>query len=100
MSDRRATCTPRQNAATDSFFILHPFPRAPPALGCNPLRRCLAAFFLHPSSFILHPSSFILFFVPTLLKLSCPDQVGLLARISGWVAAHGGNLITVHQFTD
>lgn len=36
----------------------------------------------------------------TLLKLSCPDGVGLLSRISGWVAAHGGNLVEVHQFTD
>jgi formyltetrahydrofolate deformylase len=36
----------------------------------------------------------------TLLKLSCPDRVGLLARISGFVAAHGGNLTEVHQFTD
>ena len=36
----------------------------------------------------------------TLLKLSCPDQVGLLSRISGWVAEQGGNLVEVHQFTD
>lgn len=36
----------------------------------------------------------------TLLKLSCPDGVGLLSRISGWVAQHGGNLVEVHQFTD
>lgn len=38
--------------------------------------------------------------MPTLLKLSCPDQVGLLARISGWIAERGGNLVAVHQFTD
>jgi formyltetrahydrofolate deformylase len=36
----------------------------------------------------------------TLLKLSCPDRVGLLSRISGFVAEHGGNLVEVHQFTD
>ena len=36
----------------------------------------------------------------TLLKLSCPDRVGLLSRISGFVAGHGGNLVEVHQFTD
>src|SRR3954465_16071352 len=36
----------------------------------------------------------------TLLKLSCPDRVGLLSQISGFVAQHGGNLIEVHQFTD
>ncbi len=36
----------------------------------------------------------------TLLKLSCPDRVGLLARITGFVASHGGNLREVHQFTD
>jgi formyltetrahydrofolate deformylase len=36
----------------------------------------------------------------TLLKLNCPDNVGLLSRISGWVAAQGGNLVEVHQFTD
>lgn len=36
----------------------------------------------------------------TLLKLSCPDRVGLLAGISGFIAQHGGNLVEVHQFTD
>jgi formyltetrahydrofolate deformylase len=36
----------------------------------------------------------------TLLKLSCPDRVGLLARISSFIAQHGGNLEEVHQFTD
>ncbi len=36
----------------------------------------------------------------TLLKLSCPDRVGLLSRISGFMAEHGGNLVEVHQFTD
>ena len=36
----------------------------------------------------------------TLLKLSCPDRVGLLSRISGFVAELGGNLVEVHQFTD
>lgn len=36
----------------------------------------------------------------TLLKLACPDRVGLLARISGFVAEHGGNLLEVNQFTD
>ena len=35
-----------------------------------------------------------------LLMLSCPDRVGLLSRISGFVAEHGGNLVEVHQFTD
>ena len=36
----------------------------------------------------------------TLLKLACPDRVGLLAKITSFVAAHGGNLLEVHQFTD
>jgi formyltetrahydrofolate deformylase len=36
----------------------------------------------------------------TLLKLSCPDRVGLLSRITGFVAQRGGNLVEVHQFTD
>jgi len=36
----------------------------------------------------------------TLLKLSCPDRVGLLSRLSSFVAQHGGNLVEVHQFTD
>lgn len=35
-----------------------------------------------------------------ILRFSCPDRVGLLARISGFVAEHGGNLLEVHQFTD
>ncbi len=36
----------------------------------------------------------------TLLKVSCPDRVGLLARITNFVAEQGGNLKEVHQFTD
>lgn len=36
----------------------------------------------------------------TLLKLSCPDRVGLLAELSGFFAQNGGNLLEVHQFTD
>jgi len=36
----------------------------------------------------------------TILKLSCPDRVGLLARLTGFVAGHGGNLLEVHQFAD
>ena len=36
----------------------------------------------------------------TVLRLSCPDRVGLLSQISGFVARQGGNLIEVHQFTD
>ncbi len=36
----------------------------------------------------------------TLLKISCPDQVGLLARLTQFIACHGGNLLEVHQFTD
>lgn len=36
----------------------------------------------------------------TLLKISCPDRVGLLARLTSFVAFHGGNLLEVNQFTD
>ena len=36
----------------------------------------------------------------TLLKVSCPDRVGLLARITSFIAERGGNLKEVHQFTD
>jgi len=36
----------------------------------------------------------------TLLRLSCPDRVGLLALISNFIARHGGNLTEVHQYTD
>jgi formyltetrahydrofolate deformylase len=35
-----------------------------------------------------------------ILRLSCPDRIGLLAQIAGFVARHGGNLVEVHQFTD
>lgn len=35
-----------------------------------------------------------------ILKLSCPDAVGLLSRVTGFVAGMGGNLLEVHQFTD
>lgn len=36
----------------------------------------------------------------TLLKLACPDRVGLLSRLTQFVAGHGGNLLEVNQFTD
>ncbi len=36
----------------------------------------------------------------TILKLNCPDAVGLLARITGLIAASGGNLLDVSQYTD
>ncbi len=36
----------------------------------------------------------------TLLKLSCPDRVGLLSRVTAFIAERGGNLAEVHQFTD
>ena len=36
----------------------------------------------------------------SVLRLSCPDRVGLLARLSGFFAGHNGNLVEVHQFTD
>ena len=36
----------------------------------------------------------------TILKLSCPDRVGLLAKITNFVANQGGNLEEVHQYTD
>ena len=36
----------------------------------------------------------------TLLKLSCPDRVGLLSYLTSFIAERGGNLEEVHQFTD
>lgn len=36
----------------------------------------------------------------TLLKIACPDRVGLLAQLTTFVAFHGGNLLEVEQFTD
>jgi formyltetrahydrofolate deformylase len=36
----------------------------------------------------------------TILKLSCPDRVGLLARLTNFFAQLGGNLLEAHQFTD
>jgi formyltetrahydrofolate deformylase len=35
-----------------------------------------------------------------ILKVSCPDAVGLLSRVTGFVAGMGGNLLEAHQFTD
>jgi formyltetrahydrofolate deformylase len=55
------------------------------------LRDCIG--FRHPTFVIPHMPT-------TILKLSCPDRVGLLARLTGFIAAHRGNLTEVHQFTD
>ena len=35
-----------------------------------------------------------------ILKLHCPDAIGLLARITGFIAQSGGNLLEVGQYTD
>lgn len=35
-----------------------------------------------------------------ILKLSCPDQPGIVAKIANYVAGHGGNLIEFEQFSD
>lgn len=36
----------------------------------------------------------------TILKLTCPDAVGLLARVTGFIAGARGNLLDVSQYTD
>lgn len=36
----------------------------------------------------------------TILKLACPDRVGLLAQMTNFIAERGGNLLEVNQFTD
>ncbi len=35
-----------------------------------------------------------------ILKLSCPDQPGIVARVAGYVAGHHGNLVEFEQFSD
>lgn len=35
-----------------------------------------------------------------ILKLTCPDAVGLVAQITGLIALSGGNLLEVSQYTD
>jgi formyltetrahydrofolate deformylase len=35
-----------------------------------------------------------------ILKIDCPDRSGLVARIAGYVADHGANLLEFNQFTD
>lgn len=35
-----------------------------------------------------------------ILKLTCPDQPGIVARIAGYVANHHGNLVEFEQFSD
>lgn len=35
-----------------------------------------------------------------ILKLTCPDQAGIVAKIANYVAGHRGNLIEFAQFAD
>lgn len=35
-----------------------------------------------------------------ILKLSCPDQPGIVAKIASYIAGHRGNLVEFAQFTD
>jgi formyltetrahydrofolate deformylase len=35
-----------------------------------------------------------------ILRITCPDAVGVLARVTSSVADHGGNLLEVSQYTD
>lgn len=35
-----------------------------------------------------------------ILKVSCPDQPGIVAKVAGYVASHQGNLVEFEQFSD
>ena len=35
-----------------------------------------------------------------ILLLSCPDQPGIVAAVSGFVADRGGNIVQAEQYTD
>lgn len=35
-----------------------------------------------------------------ILKFACPDQRGLVARVTGFLAGHGANILDMAQFTD
>ena len=35
-----------------------------------------------------------------ILKLSCPDQPGIVAKVATYVAGHRGNLVEFAQFSD
>lgn len=35
-----------------------------------------------------------------ILKLSCPDQAGIVAKVANYVAGHRGNLVEFNQFSD
>lgn len=35
-----------------------------------------------------------------ILKIDCPDQPGLVAKIAGYVSEYQGNLVEINQFTD
>lgn len=35
-----------------------------------------------------------------ILKIDCPDQPGIVAKVAGYVSQHGGNLIEFAQFSD
>ncbi|EJL27342.1 formyltetrahydrofolate deformylase [Caulobacter sp. AP07] len=37
---------------------------------------------------------------PYLLTLSCPDQAGIVTRVTGYLFACGGNILEAHQFND
>ncbi len=35
-----------------------------------------------------------------ILKLTCPDQPGIVAKVAGYIAEHQGNLVELNQFSD
>ncbi len=35
-----------------------------------------------------------------ILKIDCPDQPGIVAKVAGYVSLHGGNMIEFAQFSD
>ncbi len=35
-----------------------------------------------------------------ILKIKCPDQPGIVAKVAGYVSLHGGNLVELEQFSD
>src|SRR6266576_1715662 len=92
-SNKRSSITAQVSAnSSDRLQIQHGFARLLYGLNRFQTNRLIAVW---PLLWITGDTP-----VTTLLKLSCPDRVGVLSHLSGFIAGHGGNLSEVNQFTD
>src|SRR5690606_885026 len=83
---------PRWRGRTVEFPLIRSLRPARPRRCADALGPCILHGHLHEWEHMARPG--------LILKLSCPDQSGIVAKIASYIAGHRGNLVEFAQFTD